>query len=384
MIPGCYNLREMTEEAATTPRGAGDRRASLSPTDRPVLALDLGASRIRTAVVRPDGSLASRAAGLTPTGDGPETLLAACRELLAEALGTAPTGIRPQVWALGISAPGPLDLAGGRLADLPNLSARYRDMAIVEPLARAVDLPAVMERDTNVAALAEQAFGAARGVDDFLYLTVSTGLGGAIVSEGRIFGGPDGVAGELGHLPIDIDGPLCGCGARGHLEAFSSGSGIARAAREALTAGQAVPGTPLAVLAARPDEISARAVAEAEEAGDPLATAIMGRARAAFAAAAVSLVDIFDPALIVVGGSLAQAQGERWLAPARAEVARVGFRIAAARARIVPAELGDDVGLAGAVPLVAAAAARGALGAPRDATETSSRVAASRPAAARI
>jgi glucokinase len=241
-----------------------------------------------------------------------------------------------------------------------------------------------MERDTNVAALAEQAFGAARGVDDFLYLTVSTGLGGAIISGGRIFGGPDGVAGELGHLPIDIDGPLCGCGAHGHLEAFSSGSGIARAAREALVAGQAAPGTALAALAARPHDITARDVADAEEAGDPLAVTIMGRARAAFAAAAVSLVDIFDPSLIVVGGSLAHAQGERWLAPARAEVARVGFRIAAARVRIVAAELGDDVGLAGAVPLVEAALARGALAAPTEPLETSSRVAALPPAAARL
>ena len=94
-----------------------------------------------------------------------------------------------------------------------------------------------MERDTNVAALAERAFGSARGEDDFLYLTVSTGIGGAIVAGGRLFRGPDGLAGELGHVLVELDGPPCGCGARGHLEAVSSGSGIAAQARERVAAG---------------------------------------------------------------------------------------------------------------------------------------------------
>jgi glucokinase len=387
----------MTEEAAATPHGAGDRRASPYPTDRdptdeaafltdrPVLALDLGASRIRTGVVRPDGAMIARADGRTPVAEGPEALLAACRDLLREALRSAPAADGSAVWALGISAPGPLDLARGRLSDPPNMGDRFRDVPLVQPLVDALGLPAAMERDTNVAALAEHAYGAARGVDDFLYLTVSTGLGGAIISEGRIFGGPDGVAGELGHLPIDADGPLCGCGARGHLEALSSGSGIARAAREALAAGEG-GGGPLAESAASRglDGLTARDVAEAEDAGDPLAARLMDRARASFAVAAVSLVDIFNPTLIVVGGSLGQAQGERLLAPARAEVARVGFRTAAARARIVAAELGDDVGLAGAVPLVAAAAARGALVAPTPSIDVRTRVAPSPAATAGI
>ena len=103
-----------------------------------------------------------------------------------------------------------------------------RCAAIVE---RALGLPTFLDRDTNVAALGERAFGAGRGVDDFIYLTVSTGVGGGIIAAGRPFHGPDGFAGELGHVVIELDGPICGCGGRGHLEAVASGVALARDAR---------------------------------------------------------------------------------------------------------------------------------------------------------
>ena len=111
-----------------------------------------------------------------------------------------------------------------------------------------------MAVDVHAAALAEGRFGAARGLTDYVYMTVSTGIGGAVVSGGRLMRGPDGVAGELGHLTIDMNGPLCGCGARGHLEALASGTGIARAARE-LGLG----------------DLDAAAVAAAEQRGDATA-----------------------------------------------------------------------------------------------------------------
>ena len=110
-------------------------------------------------------------------------------------------------------------------------------------LEAALGLPVYLERDTNVAALGEQAFGAARGVDDFLYVTVSTGVGGAIVTDGQLIHGPDGTAGELGHVSIELDGPRCGCGGIGHLEAISSGVALARDARDGGRPGHlAVPG----------------------------------------------------------------------------------------------------------------------------------------------
>jgi glucokinase len=322
------------------------------PLSPPVLALDLGASRIRAAVVAADGRIVARRDGRTPGGAGPAAVLDACiahlrgvRDDVDAATAGAPAGI-------GLSAPGPVDPRAGTLVEPPNIGPGFRDVPFAAPIGTALGLPAALERDTHVAALAELAFGAARGCRDFLYLTVSTGFGGAIVVGGRLYGGPDGVAGELGHLPVDLDGPPCGCGGRGHIEAICSGSGIARLATEAALAGRS--GALAARLAARaPGPLEGRDVADAADAGDPEAGAILERAQRAFAAYVVGLVNAFAPERIVVGGSLAAGQGERLLGPARDAVLRTAFRIPRERVEIVPAALGDDVGLVGAVPLLA-------------------------------
>jgi glucokinase len=332
------------------PAGVVDSRA-IDLVTGPVLALDLGASRIRAGVILPDGSVAVRAETSTRAADGPDVVVADAIELLRDVRAAVPPSIADAIGAIGISAIGPLELATGRLRRPPNMPRTFADAPFAEPIGAALGLPWAIDRDTHVAALGELAFGSARGVRDFLYLTVSTGIGGAIVSDGRLVAGPDGVGGELGHVTVDLDGPMCGCGARGHLEAIASGSGIARAATEAVESGRA-PG-----LAALRDRLggglTARDVAAAEDGGDPDAARIMDRAREAFAAAMVSFVDVFAPELIVVGGSLARGQGERLLGPARTAVRESAYAIPAGRVRIVEAALGDDVGLVGAVPLVA-------------------------------
>ncbi len=312
-------------------------------------------------MVQHDGTLAARADGITRLDGGPTAVLDDSIELLRQVLMAVPSSLASSVVAIGISAPGPVDPHRGRLVEPPNMGVAFHDVAIADPIGAAFGLPAVLDRDTHVAMLGELGFGAARGARDALYLTVSTGLGGAILSEGRLVTGPDGVAGELGHFVVDFDGPPCNCGERGHLEAYSSGVAIARAARDAIAAGTA-PGLASAAADLAPQPITARDVAELEEAGDPAATAIMAEARRAFAAAMVSFVDVFAPELIVVGGSLARGQGDRWLDPAREAVAHRAFRIPAARVRIVPATLGDDVGLVGGLELVHARLARGGAG----------------------
>ncbi|HEY0443100.1 MAG TPA: ROK family protein [Candidatus Limnocylindrales bacterium] len=318
----------------------------------PVLALDLGASRIRAAVVAQDARLLARGERRTPGADGPAAVVEACIAQLRQVLASVDDATRRGIVGVGISAIGPVDAASGTIIDPPNVGPGFVNVAIGPSVADALALPVVVERDTNVAALGEQSFGAARGARDFLYITVSTGLGGAIVAGGELYGGADGGAGEMGHVPVQLDEPPCGCGGAGHLEALSSGSGIARQARIAVEAGRA-PG--LAAVADRvaPEPLEARHVAEAADAGDADAAAIMELARRSFAAAIVGFVNVFNPELIVVGGSLARAQGDRWLDPARREVERIAFTIPRRRVRIVAAALGDDVGLVGAQPLIA-------------------------------
>jgi glucokinase len=187
-----------------------------------------------------------------------------------------------------------------------------------------------------------------------MYVTVSTGLGGAVYADGRLLLGPDGTAGEIGHVTLLEGGPRCGCGGVGHLEAISSGSGLAGQARDCIvstTAGVSI--SPFLAEREAVAPLTGRDVAEGELAGDSICTALMARARRAFAIACVGWVNTFNPERIVIGGTVAQRQGERWLEPARAEIAATGLRSPSARVQIVAAELGEDVGLVGAWPLVA-------------------------------
>jgi glucokinase len=337
-------------ESVAGGRSADEARPDEARPDEAVLALDLGASRIRAAVVDGSGRVVTRAEARTPVEAGPHGMIATAIGMLRRVREAAPAAHRGLIGGVGIAAPGPLDPSSGTLVEPPNLPRSFRGAALAGPIGAALSVPAALERDTHVAALAEWEFGAARGLTDFLYVTVSTGIGGAIVAGGRLVGGPDGVAGELGHLLVEVDGPPCGCGARGHLEAIASGSAIARAAAAAISAADAPDLASLAASLGR--GLDARDVALAEADGDAAAGRIMDRARRAFAETCVSLVDVFAPQRIVVGGSIARNQGERWLGPARERVAAVAFSVPRSRVEIVAAALGDDVGLVGAVPLL--------------------------------
>jgi glucokinase len=336
---------------------------ALAVASGPILALDLGASRIRAAVVTPTGEIVGRTQGRTPGQAGPQAVVDACRTQLESVRDTIDPALGVALVGLSISAVGPLDPRTGTLLDPPNVGPGIHDVPLTAPLSKALRLPAAIARDTNVAALGELTFGAARGARDFLYLTVSTGIGGAIVSQGELYGGADGLAGEIGHLPVGLDWPPCGCGGSGHLEATSSGSGIVRQALLAADGGSAPTLAELVEKVGRAN-LEARHIADAEEAGDDAAAGIMSFARRSFAAAIVGLVNVFNPELIVVGGSLGAAQGDRLLEPARREVKQVAFRAAGARVRIVPAALGDDVGLLGGQPLFARHGPPGTIGGP--------------------
>ena len=319
---------------------------------RPVIAVDLGGTRIRAAVIEPDGARIARNERPTPTEDGPSAIVRLCVEAATRARADAGSDIAASIAGIGTSSPGPVDPWSGVVLEPPNLGPRFRDVPIAAELERALELPAFLDRDTNVAALGEQAFGAARGVDDFIYLTVSTGVGGAIVTGGEILHGPDGLAGELGHVPVELDGPRCGCGGIGHVESIAAGVALAREARAILAAGNSEFLATRAAALPSGEELSAKDVAEGAQAGDPACSGVMDRARRAIAAACVGYVNAFNPHRIVIGGSIADAEGDRLLQPIRDAIASEAFDVVARKVTIVPAQLGGDVSLAGAQPLV--------------------------------
>jgi len=199
-----------------------------------------------------------------------------------------------------------------------------------------------------VAVMAEWRHGAARGADDVVYVTVSTGIGGGVIVNGKPLIGKDGTAGEVGHLTVDLDGPSCGDGMPGHAEAIGSGTAIAREGRALLERGEA-PG--LAALAATPAEVDAALVARAADDGDAACASVLARAWEAIGAVCAGLVNVLNPEVIVLGGSIALHRSDLRSA-VRAEIDRRAFPIPARRVRVELAEHGEDVSIVGLLPIV--------------------------------
>jgi glucokinase len=315
--------------------------------EHPVLAIDLGGTQIRAALVLPDLEVACRVSVPTDDEEGPDAVLSRVADAAAGVLDVAGQRGLAQPVGAGISAPGPLDPWSGVILAPPNL-AGWQNVAIVDRVASRIRLPTFLERDTNVAVTAEWQYGAARGARHPVYITVSTGVGGGVLVDGRILRGADGIGGEVGHLVVELDGPVCGCGGIGHVEAIASGTALAREGRTLVARGAAPE---LARLAATGQPIDAELVARAADAGDAACRMLLERAWVAVGALCASLTNLLDPEVIVIGGSIAEHR-PRLFEVARREHARRIFGILVDRVRIEPASLGPDVSLIGLLPIV--------------------------------
>ena len=319
-----------------------------------VLALDLGGTQIRAAVVRADGTRIGRAASVTPLSGGPAAIITTCINTLQQARAAAHAedpAATARIVGIGISAPGPLDPWRGIAVETPNLGPTFPGTDLAGPISAALHLPALLEHDTKVAILGERAFGAGRGIDDLLYITISTGLGGAVISDGRLYTGPDDTGIEIGHAPITLDGPRCSCGGIGHLEAHASGVALARTGGEAAASG-ASPWL-AAWLAAHPKgQVSAKEVTEGAAAGDRVAQGLIDHALLAISRAVAGFVNVFNPTRIIIGGSFAEAHWEGLHSRIQGEIGDNSFKVPGRRVSVHPAELGGDVSLAGCHPMV--------------------------------
>ena len=304
------------------------------------IGLDIGGTKIAGGVVTDSGRVLDRARVPTPPDDQAATLAA-----LFDVL----DGLRarhPGVEAIGLGAAGLVERPGGNARWAPHNS--YRRMELRRLLHERTGLPTSVDNDANVAAWAESRFGAGAGSGDLVLVTVGTGIGGGLVLGGHLYHGEHGFAGELGHLIVAPDGDRCACGNRGCLEAMASGSTLGRLGREAAAAD---PGGRLAALAGGPGLVTGEVVFAAAAEGDKAALALFERVGHWLGVGIASLVTIFDPDLVVVGGGVA-ATGELLLAPARASFERyVHGRAHRDLPPVVPARLGDDAGLVGAATL---------------------------------
>jgi glucokinase len=319
------------------------------PAGQPILAIDLGGTQIRAAHVSPNLAVAQRRAVQTNDREGVDAVIERICNLARQVIDAAHDAGLPEPMGLGISSPGPLDPWRGVVVAPPNL-AGWRDVPLAERVEAAVGLPTFLERDTNVAVMAEWRHGAARDADDVIYVTVSTGIGGGIVIDGRPLIGKDGTAGEVGHMTVELDGPLCGDGSPGHAEAIGSGTALAREGRDLLERG-ASPLLEEVFRASGAVELGAEHVAKAAAAGDSACAALLDRAWIAIGAMCASLVNVLNPEVIVIGGSIAAHQPELFDA-VRRELERRAFPAPVRRVRVLAAEHGDDVSLIGLLPIV--------------------------------
>ncbi len=301
-----------------------------------LVGVDLGGTNIRAAVATGTYSHATPAHAPTPGEDGPEAVVEAIGRCVDEASG----GLRVDGLAIGI--PGPLDPRRGIVYAAPQLRG-WDNFDAASALRERVRCDVAINNDANLAGYAEWVAGAGRGTTDFIFITASTGVGGALILDGKLYAGKSGTAGEIGHMPLSPDQPPCGEGHQGCLEGTASGSAIARAARRAVQAGET---TSLGALPV--DAIDGKAVQDAAHAGDQVALRIFSNASRNLGRAVGGLINLFSPEAIAIGGGLINA-GELLFAPLRAAVGEMAFAAPAEQCRIVQAELGTDAGLVGAV-----------------------------------
>ncbi|MFD8705297.1 ROK family protein [Kitasatospora sp. NPDC059648] len=300
-------------------------------------AVDIGGTKIAGALVDGDGRLRHRLQLPTPAAEPGPAVFAVVHEVLDRLAGTADWAA---VTAVGIGSAGPVDLARGTVSPV-NIPG-WRGFPLVaevaaHPAVATCGLPVRLAGDGVAMAAAEHWRGAARGADNALCLVVSTGVGAGLVLDGAVRPGPSGNAGHLGHITVELDGDPCPCGSRGCLEGLASGTAIAR---RAVADGWRPPG----------EDRTARAVAVAAAAGDPVALASFDRAARALAAGIAATAALVDLHRVVIGGGVATA-GDVLFAPLARHLDRYAALPYVRGLDVRRAELGTDAGLIGAAAL---------------------------------
>jgi glucokinase len=305
-----------------------------------VLGLDVGGTKLAAGVVAGDGRVLSERVAPSRREEGPDAMIGRHLELGREAVQEAGVPWR-SIAGIGIACGGPLDPFAGIIQSPLHLPG-WDDVPLTRIVSDALGLPSAVDNDATAGAIAEWWFGAGRSRDvrHLVYLTISTGVGGGLVLDGRPYRGAAGNAGELGHLTIDRLGRPCSCGRLGCVEAYASGTNIAVRAREALATGEA---SSLGGL----EPLTARDVAAAAAAGDPLAGRIWDETTAILGSAVATILDVFNPDLVVLGGGVTRA-GNQLLAPVRQAALAQAMAPAARTGDVVLAELGDRLGVVSA------------------------------------
>lgn len=305
-----------------------------------VIGIDLGGTKISTALSDFNGNVVSQSIIATDAHEGEAAVLGRIIKTVEDVIENGKVDI-VQVKAIGIGSPGPLDAKTGIIITTPNLP--FKNFDLVSPIREKFQIPVYLDNDANVAAIGEFMFGAAKGTENMVYFTVSTGVGGGAVLNGKIYRGNTSNALEIGHATVAPDGPRCNCGNIGCLEATSSGTAIGKRAKEALESKVDTS------LRKYKSVTSAEVFAEAA-AGDAVSQDIINNALNYLGIGVANAISIFDPEMIIIGGGVSKA-GKIVFDKVQEVVNKRCFKNMAEACKIVPAGLGTDAGVIGAVAL---------------------------------
>ncbi|MFC1899165.1 ROK family protein [Chloroflexota bacterium] len=309
----------------------------------PVLAMDIGGTKISTAIISGEDRIIAREYDLTLSGEGPEAVInrtIAVMDLLLDKSETKPN----QLCGISIAIAGAIDTVRGMVTKSPHLPG-WHNVPLRDIVREEFRTNTIIVNDANAAALAEHRFGAGRGIKNLILLTLGTGIGGGIIINDKLYYGANGIAGEIGHMTIDFNGPKCNCGNNGCLEMFVSGEAIAREAVKRISRGEK------SALLGKTSGITGEAVSAAAESGDALALAIVSEAGEALGVGILNLVNIFNPEMVIISGGMSK-MGDLLLNPVRQIVTERAFPLAARTVKITLAQYVEDAGLIGAAAFI--------------------------------
>lgn len=305
-----------------------------------VIGVDLGGTKISTAISTLDGRILNQTVVPTNASEGERAVLDRIIGTIQEVLDKAQATLQ-EIEAIGIGSPGPLDAKKGVIITTPNLP--FKDYNVVEPIKEKFNVPVYLDNDANVAGIGEFMFGAGKGKQNIVYLTVSTGVGGGAVLNGQAYRGNTSNALEIGHMTVDANGPRCNCGNIGCLEAISSGTAIGKRGRDAVS-------SKVETSLRNYEEVTSYEVFVEAKKGDAVSKEIIENAMNYLGIGVANAISIFDPEMVIIGGGVSKV-GDILFDIVKEVVKKRCFKSMADACQIVPAGLGVDAGVVGAVAL---------------------------------
>lgn len=311
------------------------------------IGIDIGATRIKMGVVTQEGKLVYKDHVETAGVVGPSQFVGTTKDAV-QGLMVRSSLEKRSVGAVGFGAPGWVDYQRGLVHELTNIP-NWEDFPLAREIESAIGLPSFVDNDANVMAVGEMVHGAGRGRRNFVCLTLGTGVGGAIIIDGSVYRGARGLAGEIGHLTLDLEGPTCACGAAGCLERYVGNRFLVARAVE-LAWGQADRGRGRILIEMadnRPENVTAKMLSEAAKKGDEVALEVWKEAGRRLGATLAGLIDLLNPECFIIGGGVANA-GDVLFVPMKEAMEGLAMNKLGYSTPLMKAELGEDAGIIGA------------------------------------